>query len=523
MTRLIPAFIIGALLLIPLGLLPFRSDHVSTFIREMEKREPEPLPAFDSFEHLTSQSRYKKLGRYLADHYPLRDVVIPRLATFNHKILKKPHMNGVDWGKNGWAFLHSSLHLRHESPEAAADTMEKLQTALVTFTTTYTPEELAKILIVVAPDKETIYREELSEHSLRTYERFRPARERFHELITQTNGLQTIDFWEIYRGLKEKWDRPVYLKYDTHHTAEAAGHMVLTIVNHLNGKPLWTKPPYSATSGSRTISPDLALVAGLNDFTETVPNISHAARSPRTYSARRLDGSDLDPSNHSDWLSTRNDAVRARTAPREGQLVKGKTLFIHDSFLAVHRRTLASAFQDVTFRHRNELTACLLRDALHEYDRIVIEFAERRAIVREGFPLVFGACTDSRIEDLELEAIKKAPLRGSAASCQPGINASWRISGWVVAGNPYQEVDEVLILDTATTELVPTKAIWEKRPDVQQLTGLGEARFKDIGFTIDARYLPKNFRLFARVDEQLYEMRTGKRCQDTLSRVRPEQ
>ena len=229
----------------------------------------------------------------------------------------------------------------------------------------------------------------------------------------------------------------------------------------------------------------------------------------------------LDPANRSDWQDTRTEAVRALSEANDGELIEGKTLFVHDSFLAGHRRTLASAFQDVTFRHRNELTACLLQDSLSEYDQVVIEFAERRAIIREGFPLIFGPCNGSKIENLDLGAIMRKPLRGSAASCKPGKNASWKIAGWALAGNPLQKPNEILILDLKKKEIVPAKTIWKERPTVQKINELGPARFEEIGFKTEARYLPQEFQVLARVDQELYRLKVGKQCREALARTRP--
>ena len=93
MTRTIPVLIISLLLLAPLGLLPFRSEETSTFIRRMEKREPHAFASFQDISEIAKQIRYTELGNFLSDRYPLRDLVVPNLAKFNYEVLRKPHLN----------------------------------------------------------------------------------------------------------------------------------------------------------------------------------------------------------------------------------------------------------------------------------------------------------------------------------------------------------------------------------------------------------------------------------------------
>jgi hypothetical protein len=396
MKTLVPGIIVGLLLLVPSLLLPLRLDVVEEFSKIIENRELAPFPELASASDLLLQDWYSKLDSFLSDRYPIRDLAIPAKANLDYFVLRKSEMNGVDRGRRGWLFLHSSLNLGYSNPDDALDAVRRIQTSLRDYVASR-DESGARLLIAVTPDKASVYPENLSPHSRRDYDRFLPARQLLREVIIETDGLEAIDIWTLYAHLKSEPDRtdgPVYYPRDTHHTRAASMEMVKAVLNELTDGSAWPGPATTPTGNFYERVADLSKLAALVNFSDLVETRSTPTRSATTYSLRLIDGEELDPEEAADWINTWREPVRALTRSGEDPLIGGRTLILHDSFLAGARDILASHFEDVRFQHWRRTTPCEFQQALVDYDRVVLEIVERRAAARSGFLKLLSECPD---------------------------------------------------------------------------------------------------------------------------------
>jgi hypothetical protein len=153
-------------------------------------------------------------------------------------------------------------------------------------------------------------------------------------------------------------------------------------------------------------------------------------------------------------------------------------------------------------------------DVFKEYDHVVLELVERSAARRGHLQRYLAYCLPPKVTSLNLDSIKDSQVKGLANRCGDRADSSWKMFGWVLVGKPARKAEKILVVDQETGTLIPTSTTWMQRADIHGKVSFGPARFDDVGFQTDVRYLPEIFDVLALADGQLYRVPVRKRCRD---------
>ncbi len=195
----------------------------SDLVERLEARQPAPMPAaprsLSQVYHYTAE-----FSRFLDDHYGLREAAIDLRARVAFWLLNDTFNDDVSVGQRRWLFLtghgelRDTLHADPLSPGAVEDWAQSIEGRRA-----WLAARGIRYLFVVAPDKRTIYPENLPRYQPR------PGQTRREQLDARMAGRD--DFLDLTQALRgEKAQSRVYYRWDTHwdrHGAYEGYHAIM--------------------------------------------------------------------------------------------------------------------------------------------------------------------------------------------------------------------------------------------------------------------------------------------------------
>tara|TARA_R110002072_G_scaffold150953_6_gene299941 strand:+ start:52709 stop:53884 length:1176 start_codon:yes stop_codon:yes gene_type:complete len=371
-SRTISGLICLTLICVPIVLAPWRLEPSIEFVTKMENRAPHDFPKLANPTDLLDHNWYKLVSDAFQDRVPYRKELMSLSTTIGLGASDGMSSKVVALGKDGWLFWYMALAEDFGS-------MNHTEQAIAAMDMFIANERYSgDLFIMAAPDKATIYPEQLNEESFALYEPSIPQRTRLHDWFA-ANPSVALDLWTKLGELKADHDGLIYEPAGTHYNSIGAMVLAKAMVDAASPglwESDWNQNEF-IDLWTRTEPPELALRGGLWDRTETT-----------TRSQVQRQGVELielldagEPVKEPGFLSitelTYHNNKRAISRSQSRPMVAGRTLVIHDSFIAVYLLpTLTQYFEDIEFIHVGYLTPAEFRAALDTYDRVYFESAE---------------------------------------------------------------------------------------------------------------------------------------------------
>jgi hypothetical protein len=354
---LLPVAFLGSI-----GLVLARTDWQghSDLVERLEARQPAPMPAAPR--SLSQAYHYPaEFSRFLDDHYGLREAAIGLRARLGFWLLGDTFNPDVSVGQRGWLFLtghgelRDTLHATPLAPDALetwAQSIEERRAWLAARGIRY--------LFVIAPDKRTIYPENLPRYQPP------PGLTRREQLDARMAGQDAfLDLTEVLRDGKARGQ--VYYHWDTHWDRRGAYDAYRAAMRRL-GLP--AEPEYLGHAPDREDhAGDLGRLSGLAltepDQVPATPCVVHVP--PPAVALR------ADPALKGD----RGFEVKPATCA-EGT---GRLLMFHDSFGSMWEPWLSTQFASAVYLWRQPSFEDIKRMVEAVHPTVVIEERVERFLI----------------------------------------------------------------------------------------------------------------------------------------------
>jgi len=354
------AVITAGFLIIPgLSTIFFAEDN-ALHIRKHELRDPATIMEWDGYGSLFNPLYFSSVSDWLSDHLGFRPQFVACKNTIDARVLGHTQIGEVHIGKDNWLYFDRSV-IAFSRPEVVERAIDLLGTFLDD-----APSHRARVLVVVAPDKLSLYPQHLSPSTTRIIGSDAQTRDRFEDFIKQHDGDTLIDMWTRHQteirvsGMDTYWER------DTHHNPHGQVLMVKSIVQALHPEAWW--------SGAARPKENLGTRRG------DLSRLGSIVYQEMTFQQYHFPNTDrrLDKSTPTEF---NGQATQYRATTQGRPLVPGRTLLLHDSFGLEMRWIIPWFFEDITMVNVNhaQLTPNEFYQTLEQYDTVVIEIVERNA------------------------------------------------------------------------------------------------------------------------------------------------
>jgi len=370
---------VGALLLLAAPILgaAIWSEDSLDFVRQTEKRPPAAWPAFSAPGDLIDADTWRQADRAIGDRIPWRAALVRtkvgiETRVLGDRLLGVPGEEKVGLGRDGWLFYLDSLGAMTGDSEQVARALAAAESAAAS------EDWRARLILVPAPDKASLYPEQLSRPLKRMLEPHAGNRGAIRDWFRQPGLPDRVDTWAYFKRAQASSEKPLYEPTGSHHSS--FGSMVLAHAMLDAIDPSLWEPNLITHRATVRYQSGLSTLAGFFDRIESWERFEIVRPGIET-EAFIHDGNLIPNADRAPNGPGAND-LPARYINRSAgpPLVDGRTLIVHDSFIAGYLRpTLSRFFSDVTFIHYRLITPGDLQDALRDYDLVVLEFVERSA------------------------------------------------------------------------------------------------------------------------------------------------
>src|SRR6202035_2669216 len=120
-------------------------------------------------------------------------------------------------GRDGWLFYRPDVQYLVEAETSDSKAVEHPITAILHFRDQLA-ERGVRLVVVPVPGKPSVYGNMLTRRAEKM-----PAQSPTRELLVRmrSNGIETVDLFEVFGKLDVQSEQPYYLRRDTHWSAEA--------------------------------------------------------------------------------------------------------------------------------------------------------------------------------------------------------------------------------------------------------------------------------------------------------------
>ncbi len=207
-------------------LIPFAG---MTFFRTDTTTENKTLASFPKVmeEGTVNLDFFDELSDYFEDHFAFREYLVNADALIQSKVFQVSNVDTVIVGEDGWLYYSATLDdylgqdlMSEREIYNAAHNIALLQT--------YVEEQGAQFAVTVAPNKNTLYGENMP-----YYDSYTVSDERNIEYLEEqfeAQGVSYIDLFSVF----ENEDEVLYLKRDSHWNAKGAVLAYNTILNSMD-------------------------------------------------------------------------------------------------------------------------------------------------------------------------------------------------------------------------------------------------------------------------------------------------
>ncbi|MFK7883502.1 MAG: hypothetical protein AB8F26_04875 [Phycisphaerales bacterium] len=365
----------------------FWSRDSLSFIRNAEKREPAGWPRPSKPADFFDSVLWQQVNLAINDRIPFRGDLLQLKLDLETRLLKEQLLgaNGneqVGLGRDGWLFLLQELGGMSGTDDEITFAISKAEAA------GENPSWKARLVLVPAPDKNSIYPEQLSPELERQLQPYAAKRERIRNWFASPGLPERLDTWSVFFRAKPNAEEALYEPTGSHHSSYGSMLLARAMIDAAN-PDLWDDD-FVTHVRTLTYQSDLRSLAGWVGRTEDWkryevirPGVELTAF---LHNGELLEGVDRPP----ETPGAQNKPARYINQSDSAELVPGRTLIVHDSFIASYLRpTLRQFFADVTFVHSDTIKPGDLQDALRSFDLVYFEFAERGAR-----PILQGFFTD---------------------------------------------------------------------------------------------------------------------------------
>ena len=308
------------------------------------------------------------------------------------RLLGTPGAQQVGLGRDDWLFLLAELGELTGTDDEVSFALDRAESAAGD------PAWHARLILAPAPDKNSIYPEQLSAALKRLLRPHAENRERIRAWFRSSGTPDRIDTWSVFQEAKPAADELLYEATGSHHSSYGSMLLAKSMIDAADPS-LWD-PDHVQHVATWTFQSDLRTLAGYEGRVEDWkryevirPGIELVTF---LHDGRLISGTDRTPAEP----GAENKPARYINRSTGSPIVPGRTLIVHDSFIASYLRpTLRQFFEDVTFVHHNDITPGDLQDSMRTFDLVYFEFAERGAR-----PILQGYFTDP--EPAELDRIQ---------------------------------------------------------------------------------------------------------------------
>jgi len=205
----------------------------------IDKNENRNLAKFPSLfvKDKFNYNYFKEIDAYFSDHYGFRDMLIKNNSILNVNYLRTSSSNQVLLGSNGWLY--------YSSPTKGEDTISTYQhinlftdEELVTIKDNLLKQEAyckqndSKFLLVITPNKETIYKENYPKGIAQTGDSSRT--DQLAKYIQENTDINFVYLKDKLLSSKSTSKYPLYLSTDTHWNRLGGFYGYEEIMKHLN-------------------------------------------------------------------------------------------------------------------------------------------------------------------------------------------------------------------------------------------------------------------------------------------------
>ncbi len=353
----------------PLVLAPAQLGQSLRFVHDVENRTPNPFPKLDSGRDLMDSNWWASVSNAFEDRIPYRKEMISLEHTLNLSRSSGLASKQIAFGVDQWLFWYNAL--AHDF--GSYTDVQRAIAAIDDFITNNTFK--ADFCILVAPDKATIYPEKLTAKSRAIFEPSVPQRDLLHRWFAQPDTPHRLDVWTKMRQRKDELDERIYEPGGSHFNSIGAMVMARAMVDMVD-PTLWDEREL-VELWTRTAPPELALRGGEWGRSETHTRSQIRREGVEIKALYDVDQPIEDPGFLSIEDITYHNIKRVVSESDTRRMIGGKTLVVHDSFIAVYLYpTLSQFFEDVTFIHVGYITPEDFCEALDTYDRVYFQSAE---------------------------------------------------------------------------------------------------------------------------------------------------
>jgi hypothetical protein len=352
-------------------------------LRRIELRPENEAPQLQSFSDLTNQQTYNQLTSFLNDRVAYRATVTRWRNNLRYYLLGEKRFNIIDVAPGGWLFFIPSYGNPQDwNPAWVNQSLLRLDQFLA-----WTKHQKAKLYTVIAPDKESVYPEKLSQLGQLVVQAYAPTINSFNQgyrQISQKNS-QVIDFFSSLKQEKQTGGPLLYNPVGTHYTTRGAMLMVQSIISRI-APEAWNSK--DVVRNGDDFNNELEVMLNIDPD----PLLQQNSLSPKYVIQRPCVSTQIIYNNQTyksyaevkpmmqnfvyDPLQFKSQSTDLQRCP----IIPGKTLIVGDSFVKGYlEAALGQYFEDVTFVHRTRYAPEAFQQAINQYDRVLLETVERDA------------------------------------------------------------------------------------------------------------------------------------------------
>lgn len=353
------------------------SDESLSFIRKNEKREPAEWPTVAGARGVVDSAMWRQVDRAINDRIPFRGQLLQLKLDLETSLLKErlpgnAASRQVGIGRDEWLFLLSELGSMTGTDKQVSFALEMVERAAGN------PAWRARLVLVPAPDKNSVYPEQLSPPLERLLEPHLEKRARIRVWFAAEGTPDRIDTWSAFRDAKPGAEELLYEPTGSHHSSYGSMLLAQAMIDAADPS-LWDDSLIQYTR-TLTYQSDLRTLAGWAGRAEDW-RLFEVVRPGVELVTLLHDGNIIESADRPpNTPGAQNKPARYINRSTGPELIPGRTLIIHDSFIASYLRpTLRQFFSDVTFVHYNTIKSGDIQDAMRTFDLVYFEFAERGA------------------------------------------------------------------------------------------------------------------------------------------------
>lgn len=365
-----------AMLAVPLVCAPWSSADSLRFIRQAEQRTPAAWPSIDGAGAFLSGETWAGVNRAVNDRIPFRGAMIGWKRDAEVRVLGDRVLGTVGIGREGWLFYLPELGELAGTPDQVRAALAGAERFGAERFGSERPAG-ARLILVPSPDKSSLYPGQLVGPLERMGEAGEPARRLVRDWYRAGGVPERVDTWSLFERAQAATPTLLYETTGSHHSSFGSMVLARAMVDAVD-PALWDDGLVKHTE-TLVYQSDLSRSAGYLGRTESWERFEVVR--PGVELVRYIRDGEHAPGQ--DRPPAGQQAANMRPAryinrPTGAGLIPGRTLIVHDSFIASYLRpTLRQFYEDVTFIHYNDLRGSDFQEALGDFDLVYLQCVER--------------------------------------------------------------------------------------------------------------------------------------------------